>query len=128
MVSNNEGRSFVGEAQSMEEVNDVVLFRDWPRCRSDGRGRVLRRVIVPWVVLRVIVSVVWVIIIISTVIILGVRRIMIGFPIAVTLRIPGLARNAGRARRGLRFRSGSLVGVNGSDKLRKARRDGSGHN
>ena len=116
----------------MEEVNDLILFRDWPRCRSDGGGGVVRRVfIVPWVVLRVVFWVVWVIIVVSTVIILGVRRIVIGFPVAVTLRVPGLARNAGRARRGLRSRSshlvGSLVGVNGSDKLRKARRDGSGH-
>jgi hypothetical protein len=115
----------------MEEVNDLILFRDWPRCRSYGRGGILRRVIILWVVLRVVVSVIWVVIIVSTVIVLGVGRIVIGFPVTVALRIPGLARNAGRARRGLRSRSshlvGSLVGVNGSDKLRKARRDGSGH-
>ena len=89
MVSNNEGRSFVGEAQSMEEVNDLILFRDWPHRRSDGGGRVVRGVfIVPWVVLRVVFWVVWVVVVVSTVIILGVRRIMIGFPVAVSLRIP----------------------------------------
>jgi hypothetical protein len=98
MVSNNEGRSFVGEAQSVEEVNNFILFRDWPRCRSHGRGRIVRRIIVLWVILWVVVSVIRVVVVVSTVIVLGVRRIVIGFPVAVILRVPGLARNAGRAR------------------------------
>ena len=97
MVSNNEGRSFVGEAQSMEEVNDLILFCDWPRCRSNGRGGILRRVVIPWVILRVVISFVWIIIIVSTVIILGVRGVVIRFPVAVTLRVPRLVRDAGQA-------------------------------